>query len=133
MAKVGWAPRARRSSFVTRGCAGSRLTGPGPDAGGMNSPDIATQPTLGLGAKLGVVFCALAVAMERTPASAEPAANSVDLTIKAPSMAMADDTPASARTERAASSPNGNLGTRSAAGAPEYNFATTISGENGMS
>src|ERR1700686_1655311 len=60
-----------------RGCAGSRLTGPAPLGGAVNSPESATHPTLGLGAKLGGAACELAgveaaPAMKNTPASAGP-------------------------------------------------------------
>src|SRR5580704_131008 len=53
------------------------MTGPGPLEGVANSPERATHPTLGLGAKLGGAVCALAgheaaPPMARTPASMGP-------------------------------------------------------------
>src|SRR3979409_1185405 len=50
---VGCFPVMRYSLLLIVGWAGSSATGPAPLKGGFNPPKTLTQPTLGLGAKLG--------------------------------------------------------------------------------
>src|SRR5580765_6874693 len=51
--KVGCFPVKRNSLLDICGCRGSSTTGPAPLFGGFKPPGSETQPTLGLGAKLG--------------------------------------------------------------------------------
>src|SRR6266567_5916708 len=51
--KVGCLPVMRNSLLLIVGWAGSSATGPAPLKGGFNPPNMTTQPTLGLGEKLG--------------------------------------------------------------------------------
>src|SRR5258705_12505345 len=51
--KVGCFPVTRNSLLLIVGWAGSSATGPAPLKGGFNPPKTTTQPTLGLGEKLG--------------------------------------------------------------------------------
>src|SRR5579884_4160502 len=53
IAKRGCAPLVRSSLFDTSLCPGMGPTGPGPLAGGSSRTPPDTQPTDGLGAKLG--------------------------------------------------------------------------------
>src|SRR5258705_10431541 len=60
------------------------MTGPAPFGGGMNSPENATHPTLGLGAKLGGAVCEragvhAAPAIKNIPASVWPVHSNMDL------------------------------------------------------
>src|SRR6266550_1285392 len=50
---VGCFPVTRNSLLLIVGWAGSSATGPAPLKGGFNPPRTTTQPTLGLGEKLG--------------------------------------------------------------------------------
>src|SRR5258706_3099528 len=50
---VGCLPVMRNSLLLIVGWAGSSATGPAPLKGGFNPPNMTTQPTLGLGEKLG--------------------------------------------------------------------------------
>src|SRR6266851_4652915 len=50
---VGCLPVMRNSLLLIVGWAGSSATGPAPLNGGFNPPKTTTQPTLGLGEKLG--------------------------------------------------------------------------------
>src|ERR1700747_223542 len=59
---VGCRPVRRYSALVTRGCAGSWRTGPGPLGGGWNWLKSEIQPTAALGANSGTEAARAAVA-----------------------------------------------------------------------
>src|SRR5260370_28648807 len=71
-------PVRRKSSFVTRGCAGSSVMGPGPLGGRMNCPPSAIQPTLLLGENSGTAAAApetdqnVAAQAQKRPVKATP-------------------------------------------------------------
>src|SRR5882672_8590692 len=68
---VGCRPVAAATALLTRGWAGSSMTGPGPDGGGMNSAPKAIHPTLPEGEKSGGL--AFPAAPQATPAQRSPA------------------------------------------------------------
>src|SRR5229473_48273 len=68
---VGCLPVMRNSLLLIVGWAGSSATGPAPLKGGFNPPNMTTQPTLGLGEKLGG-DAAPSTGVDITPAQSTP-------------------------------------------------------------
>src|ERR1700716_3099224 len=87
--KVGCLPVRRNSLLLIVGWAGSSATGPAPLKGGFNPPKTTTQPTLGLGEKLGG-DAAPSAGMNEAPTQSKPMLTEKETLDMKPSPAIRD-------------------------------------------